>query len=347
MDASPHIARFEPGQATDADVLAHLAFRNRLRSESLPDDPPLEAEDVRRRFDALAREGDRHALWIARGPDGELAAVGSVSEDAQLPQQAVLGLEVLPERRRRGLGRRLLRALLDEPPARGRKLLSVSTYGGAPAGEAFLRGMGAKPGLVNHVFQLDVREADRALIAEWAAEGPRRAPGLALERVAVPYPDAELAAIGELLGLIDDAPRGSLEVGPQRFTPERLRREDASLRERGGRRWLLRLRDEATGTGAGFRKAFWDPRHPWLLSLYAIAVHPDYRGRGLGRWLEAAMVDTALRECPEARFLRGTNAESNAPMTELRRKLGFRPYMSYCAWQLDMSAAKEFAAAAR
>lgn len=64
-------------------------------------------------------------------------------------------------------------------------------------------------------------------------------------------------------------------------------------------------------------------------------VFPAYRKRGLGRWLKAAMLDAVLRERPQVRLVRTSNADSNTAMLAINRALGFKPYLAESFWQVE------------
>ena len=106
----------------------------------------------------------------------------------------------------------------------------------------------------------------------------------------------------------------------------------------GKQRWALYLRDRAGGGLAGFTETFWQPGRPHLVFQGNTGVFPAYRNRGLGRWLKAAMLDRVLRERPEARCVRTTNADSNAPMLRINQALGFKPHMAQTVWQMPAAA---------
>jgi hypothetical protein len=69
---------------------------------------------------------------------------------------------------------------------------------------------------------------------------------------------------------------------------------------------------------------------------------PEFRERGLGRWLKAGMLTRVLAEHPEVRFVRTANADSNAAMVKLNYELGFRPYVSRTVWQVSLEQVESY-----
>jgi GNAT superfamily N-acetyltransferase len=67
-------------------------------------------------------------------------------------------------------------------------------------------------------------------------------------------------------------------------------------------------------------------------------VFPEYRSKGLGRWLKAAMLQRVLTERPVVKYVRTGNADSNAAMLKINNQLGFRPYYSDALWQVELAA---------
>jgi GNAT superfamily N-acetyltransferase len=65
-------------------------------------------------------------------------------------------------------------------------------------------------------------------------------------------------------------------------------------------------------------------------------VFPQYRNKGLGRWLKAAMLDKVIKERPQVKYVRTGNADSNAAMLKINTELGFKPYMATALWQVEM-----------
>jgi GNAT superfamily N-acetyltransferase len=93
------------------------------------------------------------------------------------------------------------------------------------------------------------------------------------------------------------------------------------------------VEESETGRVAGFSELFITHSRPETLEQGLTAVFPEYRNRGLGRWLKAAMVEKVLDELPEAREIRTGNADVNEPMLNINREMGFRPMESNAVWQ--------------
>ena len=97
-----------------------------------------------------------------------------------------------------------------------------------------------------------------------------------------------------------------------------------------------------TGRFAGYTQVLWNPNRPEIISQGMTGVFPEYRNRGLGRWLKAAMLDKILAERPQARFVRTGNADMNAPMLKINNELGFKPYIAEVVWQVETEKVAEY-----
>lgn len=126
-------------------------------------------------------------------------------------------------------------------------------------------------------------------------------------------------------------------------TPEQIREFDRSRNAAGRLRRLLLAIDEGTGETAGFTEMGYDPRTPHLLAQAGTAVVPSHRGRGIGKWLKATMLERALREWPEATLVRTGNADANAPMLSINERLGFRPAWASIVYEINIHDARRYA----
>ncbi len=331
------IQPFDLRAASEREYDLLNGFYNRVRAERQPDDPPIPTDEQIRGWQNIPPFGEVFA-WAVPSADGTAivaAATAWVSRTDDNRHLVEFGIDVLPEFRRQSLGRRLLAAVADLARREGRRVLIADTTERVPAGEAFMRRMGASKGLETHTNQLDLADLDRGLLRQWLARADELSARFDLGCWTGPYPEEDLAAIAALHEILNGAPRGTLDVEDWRITPEQVRQMERSAFARGSERWTMYARERATGQFAGFTEVFWHPNRPAILGQGATGVSPRYRNHGLGRWLKAAMIDKVLRERPQVRFIRTGNADSNAPMLKINHALGFKPYLARCAWQVE------------
>ena len=95
---------------------------------------------------------------------------------------------------------------------------------------------------------------------------------------------------------------------------------------------------------AGYTEVVWNPNRPEIISQGMTGVFPDYRNKGLGRWLKAVMLDRILTRRPQAKFVRTENADMNAPMMKINTELGFKPYIAESIWQVETEVVSKYLA---
>jgi hypothetical protein len=54
------------------------------------------------------------------------------------------------------------------------------------------------------------------------------------------------------------------------------------------------------------------------------------------------MLDRQLKLHPEIKFVRTTNADTNAAMLRINNELGFKPYMTSILWQMEIGQVLEY-----
>jgi mycothiol synthase len=332
------LAPFDQYTADDEALRPLWAFEQALHGEQDPDDPPLPFEDFLTMVRARNSTRERR-LILAHDAGGALVGRGTLylKHNDGAPTMARAQVEVLPAHRLRGVGRRLLEAIIAQARAAGRATLNLNTNRNVPSGEAFLQRVGARKGMVVRVSQLRTAEVDRGLLRAWQERASERAASFELLFWDTEVPEEHIEAYARLVEVMDTAPHDELEVEPDLWTAERLREEMRAVRAAGITLWTLVAREVATGALAGYTEIYFHKGVPAHADQGDTGVEPRYRNRGLGRWLKAAMLERVLRDLPTVRSIRTGNAESNGPMLAINEALGFKPYRESAYWQLQIA----------
>jgi GNAT superfamily N-acetyltransferase len=335
---------FDGKGASQAEYAALNRHTNRIRLERLPDDPPVPLEETIQNLKSIPPFVD-FLLWAAWSPDkSEIVALGDVvlmrmEENQHLAQ---FDISVVPEYRLQGFGRQCLALIAEAAQKDNRRLLMTNTVDRLPGGEAFMKRLGAQKGLEAHTNQLRIEELDRDLVDRWIAQGQDNLAEFELGFWDGAYPEEKIHEISELFDLTNQQPLGDLEIEDMHMSPEQLRQMEKNMFARGNQRWTFFVIDRATAKFAGYTETVWNPNRPEILRQDITGVFPQYRNKGLGRWLKAVMLSKVLRERPQVKYIRTGNADSNAAMLKINTELGFKPYTADALWQVDIQKVQDY-----
>ncbi len=327
-----HDLRSAPDQVLDALHELDAAFEK----ESRPDEPPTPCETRKARWRSMPNYKDA-IVWLATEDDEPIASafldIDRTGDNAHIGEMWVM---VSAARRRQGLARVLLEPIVETADIEKRTLLLTFTEASVPSGGAFAQRLGAEAGLVERESELDLTRLDRALVSRWNEEGPTRAPDHELLFVEQGLPEELLDPFTRLYDVTNSAPRESLAVEDRHMTPQQLRERERTYAESGGQRILCIARQRSSGELAGFTELGWHPGEPWKMHQFWTAVHPDHRGRALGKWLKAANLQLAMERWPAATKVVTGNAFSNDAMIGINDELGFRETSAWTVWQVPV-----------
>jgi GNAT superfamily N-acetyltransferase len=303
---------------------AFHAFRRANAAELHPDDPvwdDAECEHDLRKAHPLSES----LRWLALD-GGDLVGsagvgfrrAGTPNADEFAPFLHGWGSVAAPARRR-GIGTLLLRQVHALMHDLGKSVLTLSAH--TDGGHAFMTHIGAtaKYSAVESRARLDA--LDWPLLRTW--EDGAGELGLSWECHAGRVPrEVLLAFLPTFTDLIADIPLGSLEMPPIRLEIEYYDSWYESMARTEEAHHLVMLR-EPGGAVVAMSEASWDSRSPKTAFQMFTAIAPPWRGRGLARAVKAAILRQIRGSHPCTEDIRTFNAESNAAILSINKRLGF------------------------
>ena len=308
--------------------------------ERRPEDPVQPDAEVEARMKKPNPYDQQH--WYVMERDG--VPVSSLSGEGVLPANPEYetnkhlfwaDIYVRPDARRQGIASRWLPVVLDVMAAHGSTV--VGFFAETDSGHEFLKWMGAAAKLTDIESRLKMSELDWAMAERWAKEGAERSPDTKLEIYDGALPEAVHEDFStQITTMLNTMPMEGLDIGQIIITPERIK--DWSERQAlSGEIPHTVMTREPDGVISGITDVTWAAFRRTLIHQNFTGVLPSARGRGLGKWIKAAML-LHLREIyPDAEWVVTDNAHSNDPMLKINRTLGFKPYHTGVEYQIDRS----------
>lgn len=301
--------------------------------EVLGDDEPAQTVEGTRERLHVARDDIATTILLARDGDRAVgmshceAWTGHGNEHITWNED----LYVLPTERRAGIGRRLLDETVSLARAAGCTLLMGGYAVGSVDGEAFARATGMRIANTERQNRVRVDELDRPMLESWN----QPAPGYSLVQFDGRAPDDLIERVVAMQDVMNDAPRSESMGGFLHTIEHRRAAEDEMARE-NIEYWYTGVHHDATGAIAGYSDMTMRPSKPWIVTQEDTAVHPDHRGKAIGRWVKAVNALRVLDSKPEARFIETWNDGTNRWMLAINTDMGFRPVAEWIEAELDL-----------
>jgi GNAT superfamily N-acetyltransferase len=314
------------------------AYRRLRQKESRPDDPsrPDDIEESRLKRDnpfdiqyfyEIAKDG-LMLSWFS----SSTSRPGTAGHESN-KHLFWADLFVHPDHRRQGIGGSWLPLIVELMDKHGCTVVGIGAEE-AP-GHSFLKWMGAAPKLVGAENRLKLADVDWKMVERWIDEGPKRSPQTKLEIYEGPLPEAMMADYApQLSSMLNTIPFENLDHGEIVVTPDHMREWYAQL-EISNERLITILTREPDGVISSITDVGWAPHRPAIIQQRFTGVRPDARGRGLGKWIKAAMLDRIRELYPKAEWVSTENAASNVPMLAINKKLGFKLYRAETEYQIS------------
>lgn len=336
---------FDPQRASAQEWAKALAYWRLRNEEDFPDEPlPSDAHTEQN----VRQHTPLHVVHRVLALDGRGNIAGSINMsvrregtpdcEAYAPFVDVWG-GVRQSHRRQGLGCELMRTLLAFMEEQGKTTATFNTS--FPEGHAFFTAIGAAEKHRSIENRMAFARLDDNALARWRAKALAADHGLRLEIHAGRVPFERLATLmAPLSALLEDAPTTNLDRPPMRFELEGFRAWYAEIDRRGGEHFLVLLLDG--DEVAAVCDASWNQLYPDRMFQRLTAVARHWRGRGLAKGVKAVMLQLVRERHPGVTMAITSNAEVNAPMLAINRRLGFSAHRHDGAYQIGTDSLRAF-----
>lgn len=238
---------------------------------------------------------------------------------------------LLPKYRRLGIGTNMLKRILTFAQKREKSVLISGSD--EEDGKVFLKAVGAKVANTGAENRLYFDDVDWKMVNEWMTQGPKRSPGTVMKLFFSISDDIIEEYAKVFTETLNQQPMGDLDINDIIFTPESIR-EDEKQQSSLGRTKLTYLTIEADGKISGLTEMMYRSDRKTMITQLLTGVKQEYRGRGLGKWLKAAMLLKTKEDYPEAKIITTDNATENKPMLSINDRLGFKLHKESISAQL-------------
>lgn len=255
-------------------------------------------------------------------------------------------IEVLPEFRRRGIGRALMDKAFECARGNDRTTLMSNTcwtLPGLPAGDggagpAFAEAMGfASANLPEVMRRFDLSTLDDELLEAIFEKAKTKSSGYRLIRWIDEAPEEYIDDLAYLDGrMVTDAPMGDLAIEPEEVDAARARESERVAKSRGRRSYHTGAVHEESNRLVAWTTLAKDKELDWHCWQHITIVEPNHRGHRLGALVKVANLRFYLEHELTTKIIDTFNAAVNSYMISINEEMGFRPLYSFQNWQREL-----------
>lgn len=330
---------FVPSEMTEEEWERYFQSRERLQIESDPNDP-IPSRARRRNYMLNPHPDYELSWWQVQGKSGDVVGMGGVwwaREGTSIFNEAkdvayadmIFEQKYTSEKNQRDF----LKRFVSKADGIGKSRLIVETR--AESQFTFYVNLGASIVSERTTNRLYIHDVNMDMIQRWRDEGAKRTPEVRIERFGS-VPDDDLEQFSDLYTETwNQAPLE--EASPEMVVTPESRRKMERYFDSQGEIWTTIVSREPDGVISGLTEIWYQPESWHLIEQGLTGVSEKFRGRGIGKRLKAEMLIFAMNAYPKARAIEAGNADANAPMLSINRRMGFKKHRKM--WILSFNVA--------
>lgn len=306
-------------------------FSMLIRRERDPDEPDL-PKGV---WMKLMRQNDpkyTNNRWMIRDAEKVIARTTLTKVTDNAPNYETdkhiifIGVNVHQKYRRQGLGKRLTLKALSEIKEID-ELTTIFSDATLENGKKFSEKLDGKISQTGSESKLRLNEVNWDLLKDWKQTGKLlgKKEGVKIEY----FEDCPEKILIEYTNIytetMNQQPLGDYD-GNITITPK-SRREDEKIRKEQGLLWYTFITRESDYSISGLTEMFYHPATPHKGYQNLTGVQEKYRGRGLGKWLKAHMLEWYYSKYPDIKYISTGNATTNKPMLSINNRMGYKQFL--------------------
>lgn len=339
---------YDPRNWTREDWNRYHEFRRIRFAETNPDDPVQPDEVVEKSQIQDYTNGlmflERYKMTDANESKiiGILVVAAFTEKDPSYETNkhiALFDIALLKEYRQKGLGTKALPIIISF--AKKHNNTSFISNVSEKDGTEFLKHIGATLALASKENRLQLDEVNWEMLRKWVKEGEELNKTTKLI-TCTEIPEDLIAKYAPFFTeVMNQVPLGDLEIDKMIITPETIRLKEKEFKELGFTHYTM-ITVEDNGEISGMTEMIHMPGKDTMLSQGLTGVKSSQRGRKLGKWLKAAMIEEMRKKYPQVKIITTGNADSNAPMLSINHRLGFKGYKEVNMGQIALEKMEEY-----
>ncbi|MHA2054677.1 MAG: GNAT family N-acetyltransferase [Candidatus Hodarchaeales archaeon] len=343
------LTSFDPLDASKEEWERYHVFRKKRHMELRPDDPYLDNNTAEKSFSVQFQnpELDFNAFGVFEKGNhdvliGTLYYGGFTEKSPSFggnKHLIIFNLGILADWRKKGIERLLMNEVNQYAKANGKTTL-MSETDEADIRE-FFKEIGAQEAISGAENRLKLESVEWSKIQSWMDEGPKHAAGVSMQFF-YSLPDELLEEYCKIYTeTLNQQPLGDLDINDIIYTPESYRRREEDFKKMGMIS-LTAVTIEDTGAISGLTEMVNRPERKTMITQGLTGVKEEYRGRGLGKWLKAAMLLRSKKEFSDIEIVTTDNASINAPMLSINERMGFKLHKENVNVQISQDKLEEY-----